>query len=126
MAKNIPPALAFLAPPPDSCAPDDVGGSVPSLVLPLDRSWSWSSASLDQEDDSPSAIDFPNIGSEEEEDCVPFSRGEREAKALNSQVEKIVLPVKEGGNTSGSVAWGGGGRSALKGLRRRACSRGGE
>ena len=57
MAKNIPPALAFLAPPPDSCAPDDVGGSVPSLVLPLDRSWSWSSASLDQEDDSPSAIE---------------------------------------------------------------------
>ena len=40
--ENIPPALALLAPPPDSsCAPDDVGGSVPSLVvLPLDRSWS--------------------------------------------------------------------------------------
>ena len=41
--ENIPPALALLAPPSDSCAPHDVGGSLPSLVVsPLDRSWSWS------------------------------------------------------------------------------------
>ena len=94
--ENIPPALALLAPPSDSCAPHDVGGSLPSLVVsPLDRSWSWSFVLRWTRRTTPPLRPVKQVcglrgGGLRNPACIAFPFQRR---------EKVVLPVEEGGNT---------------------------